>query len=1324
MIRKTFITFVFILCFSKALFAQTQQQNIVSCTSTYSSQEDIKNCIDQKKTQNRELPGMTQQSASEPSIKTTDAKTPIVQSQPTVIEKKEVLFDNSLSQMDERQALIDNKVVVTDTILGKKLKLKEIISNKCLLTSQNSEQVIPSQKQIFKDYQSCVETELAKEKLLDELIISKCQNTTQLQTIDGFNQCLTEEILTEVSINKIKTAQSGPVSDQTELQGLSVIEKKLQPKYPLYHSEIKRLPIRQFGYDQLKSDGFKFDPIALPSIENDYILGPGDEILLFNPVIKEIPTPIIINRDGILFVPGLGEINIIGKTIANLRKELKRRSKLTKLTLTKLRSIQVNIVGEANQPGVHRLPAASNIISAFSFIGGIKKSGSLRQIQWRRGNRLLNTIDLYDYLIDGKEIKGTLKSGDTLFIPLVKKTIAIAGSVRRENIFEVLKEQTVAEILNRFAGGLLANARTDFTIVERISKSNSLVSEIIPLSISLDNQVISTSEIRNHDIYKILDGETAFKTVNLNGNSVLKQGPYPLHWKMTISDLIIQAGGNQRIPLDPKVTVWRWENKQDQMTRKVIELELDVLSFKTKGTFYLQENDEVFINQRADFAKNFKIEPIKEPQIRIKGDILKNSGTYLLLPSMTIKDAIKIAGGLVHDGIDSEVSVWRWQNTQDGVRRNIIKLELDVKTLKTKKSFFLQDNDEVFLRTRPQFARGFSIKDITKPTVWISGDIVNRNGTYPLVPNMTIKDVISIAGGLKHKGIDSHVTVWRWRNTQQGIQRKSIQLELDVQSLETVDQFYLQENDEVFLRAHPNFAKGLTINDVTTPRVWISGDILNKSGAYPLVPNMTIKDVISIAGGLKHKGIDSDITIWRWINTQNGIQRKTIKLEMDVHSLETIQQFYLQENDEIFLKSQPEFKLGHTFSPPIKPQIRISGNILLKSGNYALIPNMTIEDAIIAAGGLLNSAIDDQITVWRWKNTQVGIQRSIIDLELNVETLKTKIPFYLQENDEIFIRQRPEFTLGQQLTDILKPVVTIKGHIIKKPGSYPLVPNMTIKDAIAMAGGLVNLGIDSDVTVWRWKNTQQGSKKEVIHLKLDINTLESKSEFYLQTDDEVFLRKRRFYKESKIVEIKGEVLFPGEYPFEEGEKISDLINKAGGLTAKAFLPGAVFTRENILVQENTIDAVISKNEDKNLVQATLASAAATESTAQIAAITEIRSAKNAEEEKRLQQQSSLQKQEIEEKKDIQKSDSSSDDQLKEEQQELAALQKGEFEQSKQFVTVNQGRIILEIKHIGELKDSNKDINLQDGDVLHIPEVPIYVLIKGAVFREGALLIEE
>ena len=160
------------------------------------------------------------------------------------------------------------------------------------------------------------------------------------------------------------------------------------------------------------------------------------------------------------------------------------------------------------------------------------------------------------------------------------------------------------------------------------------------------------------------------------------------------------------------------------------------------------------------------------------------------------------------------------------------------------------------------------------------------------------------------------------------------------------------------------------------------------------------------------------------------------------------------------------------------------------------------------------------------------------------------------------------------------------------------------------------------------------------------------------------------------------------------------------------------------MQENTIDAVISKNEDRSLVQATLASAAATESGAQIAAITEIRSAKKAEEEKHLQQQSSLQKQEIEEKKDTQKSDSSSVDQLSEEKQELAALQKGEFEQSKQFVTVNQGRIILEIKHIGELKDSNKDINLQDGDVLHIPEVPIYVLIKGAVFREGALLIEE
>ena len=220
---------------------------------------------------------------------------------------------------------------------------------------------------------------------------------------------------------------------------ISNLEQKLQPY--LNKELIGDQPLKQFGYDQLRADRFQFDPIANPSLPRNYFLGPGDEVLIHDSLGKSGAAMgvqgTLIDPSGLLHIPGVEPIKAWNLTLDQLNEELRARTKFLYATLGRLRSIQVNLIGEANRPGLHRVPAIASVYNVLALAGGVKKSGSLRQIQWKRGNQLIAEIDLYEYLLKGETLKEiTLKSGDTLFIPLLQKAFAVTGAVKRPAIYE------------------------------------------------------------------------------------------------------------------------------------------------------------------------------------------------------------------------------------------------------------------------------------------------------------------------------------------------------------------------------------------------------------------------------------------------------------------------------------------------------------------------------------------------------------------------------------------------------------------------------------------------------------------------------------------------------------------------------------------------------------------------------------------------------------------------------------------------------------------------------------------------------------------------
>ena len=433
---------------------------------------------------------------------------------------------------------------------------------------------------------------------------------------------------TERSTSRIEKSVTG---DRQRV--ISNLEIKLQPY--LNKELIGDQPLKQFGYDQLRADRFQFDPIANPSLPRNYFLGPGDEVLIHDSLGKSGAAVgvqgTLVDPSGLLHIPGVEPIKAWNLTLEQLNEELRARTKFLYATLGRLRSIQVNLIGEANRPGLHRVPAIASVYNVLALAGGVKKSGSLRQIQWKRGNKLIAEIDLYEYLLKGETLKEiTLKSGDTLFIPMLQNAFAVTGAVKRPAIYETKNNITFNKALE-LAGGLQADTSGMIQIERTVPGQGRML-----IRISLDNNASRNQKLENLDIIKVFPGGSS-QTVKVTGEVVNLPGNYPLLKEMTLADLVIAAGGlDHPESTDLVVFITRWEYSDLKSERKIYKIRLNPETLETKPAFNLKRGDSVLIRHHGEYrAPMF---------ITIAGEV-QFPGTYEFELGTRISEIIKKAGG-------------------------------------------------------------------------------------------------------------------------------------------------------------------------------------------------------------------------------------------------------------------------------------------------------------------------------------------------------------------------------------------------------------------------------------------------------------------------------------------------------------------------------------------------------------------------------------------------------------------------------------------------------------------------------------------------------
>src|SRR5436853_3558242 len=305
----------------------------------------------------------------------------------------------------------------------------------------------------------------------------------------------------------------------------------------VYSSTGQRLPI--YGRNLFENVPSTFAPVDRIPVPADYVVGPGDELLIRAWGQIDLDARVVVDRNGQIYLPRIGSVTVAGLKYEQVNPYLKTAvGRIFKnfdlnVKLGQLRSIAVFVVGQAKHPGTYTVSSLSTLVNALFASGGPDNTGSMRHIQLKRKNQVVSEFDLYDLLLNGDKSKDVaLLPGDVIYIPPVGQLVAIAGSVNMPAIYEIRDKTTVAEELE-IAGGLNTTADSSRAVLERIeNRTTRRVDDF-----ALDKKGASR-ELRDGDVLRVFSVSPRFEnTVTLRGN-VAQPGRYPWRDGMHLCDLM------------------------------------------------------------------------------------------------------------------------------------------------------------------------------------------------------------------------------------------------------------------------------------------------------------------------------------------------------------------------------------------------------------------------------------------------------------------------------------------------------------------------------------------------------------------------------------------------------------------------------------------------------------------------------------------------------------------------------------------------------------------------------------------------------------------
>ena len=544
----------------------------------------------------------------------------------------------------------------------------------------------------------------------------------------------------------------------------------------------RRLFIKQFGYSFFYLPPASFLPVQNAPVGPEYIIGPGDtvRIVIWGSIQGEIDSTV--DRNGQIIIPKIGVVHVSGLSFKQLQQVLDREFSRQytnfhlNVTLDNLRTIQVFVVGQARFPGSYAVSSLSTLVSALFAAGGPSKSGSMRDVQVRRGDKVIAHFDLYDFLLRGDKSKDIrLQNDDVIFIPPIGPLVALGYPKTLQEIEEDLKLITRLELEELYPGFTLPGVKPKTEAEKEKLPLEQETKESLP---SLFPKPLKEKEFVRPPAAGFLEKESTLSEAEFErrfgmtlkdaaqrialskkqeiGGPIKVPGIFELKEERTLADLLRLAGGLGGQAFKGRVQVLRVKDRRELV---LFDEDLGKIMAKTQRPIYLVDGDFVMI---------FKVPPQVETKVVLAGAV-KNPGEYGLKESMRLKDVVAMAGGLLSYSSQEETEITRTSITPEGpvTSRVYVNLRRALADM-PKDNIVLRPNDYIFIRPVPDW-------DVYQ-TVRVEGE-VKYPGTYAIKKGEPFSSLLGRTGGFTAKAYP-HGTVFI-RPSVKRLQKEQLQAAID-----------------------------------------------------------------------------------------------------------------------------------------------------------------------------------------------------------------------------------------------------------------------------------------------------------------------------------------------------------------------------------------------------------------------------------------------------------------------------------------------------------------------------------------------------------------
>lgn len=573
-------------------------------------------------------------------------------------------------------------------------------------------------------------------------------------------------------------------------------------------------------------------PMDLP-VGPDYVLGPGDGVTinLWGSSSRRLFRTV--DPEGRLSLPEAGPVLVSGRTLGQVQDAVQQilrtqfRDVSADVSLSRLRTIRVYVVGDVQRPGAYDISSLSTPLNALFAAGGPTLGGSCRIARHFHGKQLVEEVDLYDLLLHGvRSDMLRLESGDTVLVPPLDGEVTIEGMVRRPAVYELHGEKSLADML-QLSGGVLPTATLTHIEVQRLVTHE----KHTMLSLDLPESGSEMAEaVKKLGEFAIQPGDTVHvfpiapfnkDAVYLEGH-VLRPGKFSYHEGMKLTELVSAYSDLLPEPATRYAEIIRLNPPDYHPTVEGFDLAASLEN--PQAAPKLEPLDTVRIFGRYDFQA--------VPKVTVLGEV-RSPGTYRTSGQIHLRDAIQLAGGL---GPDAEMD-----NAQ--VFQYITNSELKITTVNLSSAIAGDPIDNILLGPRDRIVVHRNAAKADLATVLVTGEVL-RPGRYPLTNNLRVGDLIRLSGGLKRSADTQNVDLTSYSSAGNHLvgEHQTIDAAAALAGEASADR-PLREGDVVSVPEIAGWAdRGASIE--------LRGEVKGP-GTYGIKPGDHLSTVLKLAGGFQ-----------------------------------------------------------------------------------------------------------------------------------------------------------------------------------------------------------------------------------------------------------------------------------------------------------------------------------------------------------------------------------------------------------------------------------------------------------------------------------------